>query len=76
MAELETLIEENRRLRGLLALTVVAIEEHLASPEGATMHVLVLQAACIKEALSRTTEHLEPSPIKEHKPSITNTGDR
>ena len=60
MAELERLSEENRRLRGLLALTLVAIEEHLASPDAATKHVLALQVACIKEALSRTTEHLEP----------------
>jgi len=56
MAELDPLSEENRRLRGLLALTMVAIEEHLASPDAATKHVLVLQVACIKEALSRTTQ--------------------
>jgi len=62
MAELERLSEENRRLRGLLALTLIAIEEHLASPEAATKHVLALQAACIKEALSRSSEHLEPPP--------------
>jgi hypothetical protein len=57
MAELDPLSEENRRLRGLLALTLVAIEEHLASPDAATKHVLALQVACIKEALSRTTQH-------------------
>jgi len=55
MAEPGPLSEENRRLRGLLALTLVAIEEHLASPGAPTRHVLALQAACIREALSRTT---------------------
>ena len=60
--ELGPLSEENRRLRGLLALTLVAIEEHLALPEAATKHMLAMQAACIKEALSPTTEHLEPPP--------------
>ena len=52
------LSEENRRLRGLLALALVVIEEHLASPEAATKHLLALHAALIKEALSPTTEHL------------------
>jgi len=60
MAELDALSEENRRLRGLLALTMVAIQQHLASPDAATAHVLALQVGCIKEALSRTTDHLEP----------------
>jgi len=54
--------EENRRLRGLLALTLVAIEEYLASPEAATKHMLAMQAACIKEALSPTTDDLVPPP--------------
>ena len=75
MAEHEPLNEENRRLRGLLALTLVAIEEYLASPEAATKHVLALQAACIKEALSPTTEHLEHPPATQHNPAITRSGD-
>jgi len=58
--ELDPLSEENRRLRGLLALTLVAIEGHLNSPDAATEHVLAQQVIYIKEALSRTTERLEP----------------
>jgi len=64
MPELDRLSEEHRRLRGLLALTLVAIEEHLASPDAATAHVLSLQAAIIKEALSRTTDSEPREPLE------------
>jgi hypothetical protein len=60
VTEVDPLREENQRLRGLLALTLLAIEEHLNTPDAVTEHVLSLQMACIREALSQTTGHSEP----------------
>jgi hypothetical protein len=52
--------QENQRLRGLLALTLVAIEDHLTSPDAVTEHVLTLQMACIREALAQAIKPPEP----------------